>query len=212
MTVPFKDKQLAPVRAHLERAHEAMQRRETAEGVKHFRLAHEAAAERGIRSAFILWNLAAASDYSGELEAAFDAIVAALALDPFSGVMRDSFDIIARKTRAALAAEGRAVDDPTTPKLYALLLQHGEADVSSHAAMARFHVAAGNASEAAELAGALTTLHPEDPDAWSCRRDVARALGDGATVEACEVELAALATPARIPALTTRKGVDEMAS
>ena len=60
----------------------------------------------------------------------------ALATDPLAQPFQNSFDIVSKHIRTALADESRPVDDPSTPRLYDILTGAGEADVMSHVAMA----------------------------------------------------------------------------
>ncbi|HET8723863.1 MAG TPA: hypothetical protein VFM53_06615 [Anaeromyxobacteraceae bacterium] len=118
-------------------------------------------------------------------------IVRALDVDPLSQPFQNSFDVIVGRIRAALAAGSRADDDPSTPRLYDLLVSADEADVPSHAAMARWLSAKGELDRAGTIAEALVTLHPGDPLSWRCKAEVARASGDAATADACMAEAAA---------------------
>ena len=59
-----------------------------------------------------------------------------------------------------MSSPERAVDDPSTPRLYAILVRAGEAEVESHAAMARYHLATGNVPAAAAIADAAALLYP----------------------------------------------------
>ena len=94
----------------------------------------------GLESGFVLWNLAIVADNLGELEMAFDYIRRALATDPLAQPFQNSFDVVVKRIRAALADEARAVDDPSTPRLYDILAGAGEADVAvprGHGALVR---------------------------------------------------------------------------
>lgn len=144
----------------------------------------------GIESGFLLWHVAIANDNLGELEKAFHYACKALDTDPLSQPFQSSFDIVAGRVRAALAADARPVDDPSTPRLYELLVSTGEADVAAHAAMARWLLATGDMARAGKLADALVTLHPEDPLSWQCKADVARSAGEASVADECLAEAA----------------------
>ena len=92
----------------------------------------EEARKAGIASANLLWGVAVASDYTGELEMAFENVTAALALDPLAPPIHHSFEVITRRIRDALSSPERAVDDPSTPRLYAILVGAGEAEDPRH--------------------------------------------------------------------------------
>ena len=145
----------------------------------------------GLDSGFLSWHLAIANENLGELEKAFHHVVAALDTDPVSQPFLNSFDVIAGRIRAALAAGSRPADDPSTPRLYDLLVSADEADVPSHAVMARWLSAKGDLARAGAIAEALVTLHPVDPISWRCKAEVARTSGDAATADACMAEAAA---------------------
>ncbi len=151
------------------------------------------ARKAGVDSAHLHWAYAVACDYAGELEMAFEQIQTAISKDPLALSFRTSFDVIGRRIREALADSDRRADDPSTPRLYALLLRAGEADVDSHVAMTRYQLATDKAPEARALAAALTLLYPMSPAAWEARAAVARAEGDVAATEEARLEAAALA-------------------
>jgi tetratricopeptide (TPR) repeat protein len=151
----------------------------------------EAQQRLGVASGFTLWNLAMTADNMGELEMAFSYAVQAIETDPLAVPFRNAFDFIARRIREALAAEGRAADDPSTPRLYELLVNSGEADLTAHATMARYCAATGDHARGRTLAEAVTTLFPAEGEAWLCRAEVARAAGDQAQATACAAEAAA---------------------
>ncbi|MFT3912667.1 MAG: tetratricopeptide repeat protein [Anaeromyxobacteraceae bacterium] len=148
-------------------------------------------AERlGVDSAYLRWVVAVTHDELGALEMAWEELEKSIAADPLSLPARRSFEIIADRVRAALRAPERAVDDPSTPRLYALLIRAGEADLGAHVAMARFELAAGRAAEARGLADAVVRLFPASREAWSLLADVARAQGDAVTAASAGLEAA----------------------
>jgi tetratricopeptide (TPR) repeat protein len=190
MITTVRKQQVAKLSKELRRAFDLAGEGNFAEALPIYQGIAERLRALGHDSGFLLWHMAIANDNLGELEKAFHHIAEALETDPLAQPFRNSFDIIVGRIRAALAAEARAVDDPSTPRLYDLLLSSGEADVPSHAAMARFLVAKGDPGRARQLADALVVLHPGDPLSWRCKAEVARAAGDAATADACLAEAA----------------------
>jgi tetratricopeptide (TPR) repeat protein len=180
------------LRAELRRGYELNEAGNHEEAAEVVRAVLERGKAAGFTSAFALWNLAISSDQGGNLEMAFDYITQALQLDPIAQPFHNSFEIIVKRIREALAAEGRALDDPSTPRLYELLVRSGETDVASHVAMAKFWLAKGETEKAARIADAVTLLNPADRDAWLCKAEVARAAGDAATAGECMAEAAAV--------------------
>ena len=174
----------------MRRAYEASEAGNPAEALRLYQGVLERCRGAGIESGFLLWNLAIVADNLGRLEEAFEYIDRALTTDPLAQPFRNSFDVIVGRIRAALAEESRAADDPSTPRLYDLLVRADAADVASHVAMARFCTAKGDVARAGKLAEALVTLHPGDPLAWRCKAEVARAAGDAATADECMAEAA----------------------
>jgi hypothetical protein len=134
---------------------------------------------------------------------AFTTISESIAKDPLNPAAQRSFDIIAGHIREALANPERPADDPSTPRLYRLLLEAGEADVASHLAMARHLAHAGDREAAMRLVDAVTLLAPASRDAWVQKAGLAHSMGDEATARECEAQAAALETshvPFGIPA------------
>jgi tetratricopeptide (TPR) repeat protein len=157
----------------------------------------------GIDSSYLAWGLAVAHDFLGELEMAFEAIKEAITHDPMNVAVHRSFDVIADRLRAALADAARAPDDPSTPRLYALLQGAGEADVPSHLAMARHLAHAGMHADAMRILDAVTLLAPVSKDAWEGKATLARAMGDAELAAKCDAEAMAVAAadvPFGIPA------------
>jgi len=156
------------------------------------------AARAGLRSAHAHWVLAIAHDYQGELEPAFEQITRAIELDPLAPGHRNSFEIITRRIGEALYDAEREDDDPSTPRLYRLLLQAGEPTAGAHLAMVRHHAATGAVDEARKLADAVTLLHPTEAAAWRAKAMVARLLGDEQAAAEADVQAAA-AAPENLP-------------
>ena len=80
------------------------------------------------------------------------------------------------------------MDDPSTPRLYAILVVANEAAVESHAAMARYHLATGNVPAAAAIADAAVLLYPTSKAAWDAKAAVAIARGDTEGAELARIE------------------------
>ena len=184
------DGRLLKLSGEMRRGYEASEAGNPAEALKIYQGVLEMAQAMGLESGFLLWNLAIAADTVGELEMAFEYINRALATDPLAQPFQNSFDIVSKHIRNALADESRPVDDPSTPRLYDILTGAGEADVMSHVAMARWCAAGGDLPRAAKLSDALVTLYPGEPASWRCKADVARALGDAGTADECMAEAA----------------------
>jgi tetratricopeptide (TPR) repeat protein len=160
-------------------------------------------AKLGVRSSYLAWGLAVALDNLGEAELAFEAACEAVKGDPMNPACQHSFDVIANQLRAALAGPGRTPDDPSTPRLYALLQDAGEADVPSHLAMASHLAHAGKTAEAMALLDAVTLLSPVSRDAWLHKASLARSMGDATLAATCEAQATAIASsgvPFAIPA------------
>jgi tetratricopeptide (TPR) repeat protein len=190
-----RSSKLAPVMNAIKQSVDLVNEGKHDEAVKACDWAIAAARKLGITSGALFWHAAVANDYAGNWEAAFDRINQALDRDPLNEPFRNSFGVITNRIRAALARADRAVDDPSTPKLYELLVRAGEADVGCHAVMARYAAATGDLAKARAIADAAALLFPASPEAWKARSEVAAKAGDAATVEACAVELAALGEP-----------------
>lgn len=132
----------------------------------------------GIESAQATWMAAVAADYADDLEAAFVAANEAVGLDPLSPEYENSWHFIARRVRVALADPERVWDDPTTPRMYELLRDAGQADGRAHLQHARYLVAVAKPQDALRALDALTTLMPTFVAAWELLAQVAREVGD----------------------------------
>jgi len=86
----------------------------------------------------VAWGLAVVCDGLGEFESAMAHIKEALEIDPLAIPYQRSFATIVDRIRRVLGEESRDPEDPTTPRLYQLLVESGEGDVGSHLAMARY--------------------------------------------------------------------------
>jgi hypothetical protein len=196
------DKQTKHLLRGMKRGFELMDERNPADALKVFREVQAEARKAGVESAQLLWGVAVASDHTGELEMAFENVTAALALDPLAPPIHHSFDVITRRIRDALSSPERAVDEPSTPRLYAILVGAGEAEVESHAAMARYHLATGNVPAATAIADAAALLYPASKAAWEAKAAVATARGDAAGAEEARIEgiaAGAVSSPFTVP-------------
>jgi len=156
-------------------------------------------ARAGIRSAHVAWGLAVVCDGLGEFESAMAHIKEALEIDPLAIPYQRSFATIVDRIRRVLGEESRDPEDPTTPRLYQLLVESGEGDVGSHLAMARYLRHTKNDAGAMRILDALTTLAPSCRAAWVEKALVARRLGDHARAGEADIEAAALQARDPVP-------------
>jgi hypothetical protein len=199
----FPDSRIRDVVWESQRAGRMLDEREWQGAREAFTALRARVAKLGLRSGYVCWGLAVALDNLGEPEMAFEAVCEAVNADPMNPAAQHSFDVIAGRIRAALADPERAPDDPSTPRLYALLQGAGEADVPSHLAMARHLVHAGKPAEAMAILDAVTLLSPVSRDAWLQRAALARTLGDEPLAATCEAQAAGIAAsdaPFGVPA------------
>lgn len=176
----------------MRRASELVQERRLDEAIQAYRALIAETRPLGLDTGHLHWAFGVACDYSGELEMAFEEMTTAIAKDPLCLPFRGSFDVVTGRIRAALADASRTPDDPSTPRLYALLARADEADVASHLTMARYRLATGRPDRAASLVDAVTLLHPGARDAWTMKAELATATGDTAGAEHARLEAAAL--------------------
>jgi tetratricopeptide (TPR) repeat protein len=179
--------------AEMRRAQDLVQEDKAEEALGVYRGLLAEARKMGHEPGYLHYAIAVALDDAGDLEKAFEEITMAIGKDPLCLPFRRSFEVIVGRIRSALADPKRAVDDASTPRLYALLVRGDAADVASHAAMARHLLATGKGGEARALADALTRLHPASLEVWELAGAVAHALGDAAGAERARIEAAALA-------------------
>ena len=144
----------------------------------------------GVASAYVHYVLSGVLDRTGKLEMAFDELKKAVRADPLALPVRQAFQDVAARLRAALADPARAADDAAIPRLYTLLVEAGEAHLEAHLAMVRFAVATTQLERARALAEAVTTLFPAAREAWEALARVARAQGDVARAAAADAEAA----------------------
>jgi tetratricopeptide (TPR) repeat protein len=200
----FPDIRMRGLVAGAQRAQDFLDRGNYREARDAFAEMRARARKLGFDSAYLAWGLAVATDYLGELEMAFTTIWESVAKDPLNPAAQRSFEIIADHIRSSLADASRAPDDPSTPRLYRLLLEAGEADVASHLAMARHLAHAGEHEAALRIVDAVTLLAPASRDAWLQKAAFARAAGEDSVADECEAQAATLATtsvPFGIPAV-----------
>jgi tetratricopeptide (TPR) repeat protein len=194
----FPDIRIRAIVADAQRAQQLLDSNEYAQARELFTAVRTRAAKLGLDSAYLAWGIAVTSDYLGELEVAFNTICESVAKDPLNPASQHSFEVVAGHIRTTLADPARAPDDPSTPRLYQLLLGAGEADVACHVAMARHLAHEGKTAEAMQLLDAVTLLAPVSRDAWLQKAALARTLGQDEVAAECEGQAAALAT-AQVP-------------
>jgi len=176
--------------AKLKRALDDRGEAEAAEKV--FREVMAEAQKLGVVSAYVHYVLSGVLDRMGRLEMAFEELKQAVRADPLALPVRHAFQDVAARLRAALADPGRAADDADVPRLYALLVEAGEADLEAHLAMVRFALATAQLERARALAEAVTTVFPAARDAWEALARVARAQGDRARAAVADAEAAVM--------------------
>lgn len=147
---------------------------------------------RAHKSGHVAWWQAIVADYSERFEEAMNHIEHALQVDPICVQYHRSFDVIVDRIRKSLASEARKPDDPSTPRLYRLLLGSAAADTESHLAMARHHAHQGETASALRLLDAVTTLEPTCKAAWQLVLDIAKGAGDAPRAEAAAMQLQSL--------------------
>jgi hypothetical protein len=186
-----------------QRAARLLDEREWAAARDAFTALRARTAKLGLCSAYLAWGLAVALDNLGDIEMAFETVCEAVTADPMNPGCQGSFDLIANRLRAALADPTRTPDDPSTPRIYALLQSAGEADVPFHLAMASHLAHVGKKAEAMALLDAVTLLSPISRDAWLHKASLARAIGDASLAASCEAQAVAIASsdvPFGVPA------------
>jgi len=156
----------------------------------------------GVVSAYVHYVLAGALDRMGKLEMAFDELKKAVEADPLALPVRQAFEDVAARLRAALVDPALAADDAAIPRLYTLLVEAGEADLEAHLAMVRFAVATAQLERARALAEAVVTLFPVAREAWEALARVARAQGDGGRAAAADAEAAGVGVQAPLFGVT----------
>lgn len=137
-------------------AYDLVQERRPGEAVQLYRALLAEAGQVGLDSAHLQWADAVVCDYSGDPEMAFEQMTTVTAKDPLAPPFRLPFELITGRIESPLCDAGRAADDPSTSRLYALLSRADEADVGAHLATARYLLATGNAEQARTPVAAAT--------------------------------------------------------
>lgn len=154
------------------------------------------AARVHIQSAYLHWLKAILLDTAPppltKHDEALREIQAAIALDPLSIPFRNSRRAILHNLKALMADSQRGTTD--VPRLWALLVEAGDADDGVHLALARHHVAIGAPKEALNVLIALTTLSPSNSEAWLMRVEIAAKLA-GSDPAVSRAEAAAAGSP-----------------
>lgn len=136
------------------------------------------AARVGVQSAYLHWLKAVLLDTAPapltRHDQALEQIQAAITLDPLSVPFRNSRRAILHNLKALIADPHQSTVD--VPRIWALLVDVGEADDESHLALARHHLAVGALDDALKVLTALTVLSPSNPRAWTMRVEVAAKL------------------------------------
>lgn len=176
------------------RAQELLDKGDFGNALKAFLDVKEQAAKLGIDASWPCWGIAICHDNMGDHAMAFESMRESLRVDPLNIGKQESYDMIVQHLRAALSARDRATEDASTPRLYALLVQAGEADVGAHLAMARHLAATTDHARAMRILDAVTTLNPANREAWERKAAVARTMGDAPLAHLCEAEAAACPT------------------
>jgi tetratricopeptide (TPR) repeat protein len=189
----FTDPRLRDLNEANRRAQELLDKGDYAAALQGFTDVKEVARALGVDASWPSWGLAICHDNLGDHAMAFEHMRDSLRVDPLNLGKQASFDVIVQHLRAALAAPDRADDDPSTPRLYQLLVQAGEADVAAHLAMARHLAKVDDAAGAMRILDAVTTLFPACREGWERKAALARQLGDAPLSRQCEVEAAGCA-------------------
>lgn len=129
------------------------------------------AQKAGFETAYLHYVSAYACLALGDLEAAFGEVSLAVERDPLAVPFRSALEDVTRRIREVLADPAREAADPSTPRLYRLLVQGDAADVTAHVVMGRHLLATGERDAARALATALTQLHPASEEAWELAGD-----------------------------------------
>ena len=111
-------------------------------------------------------------------EEAFSAICAAIVGDPLNPDFGAQFVTIAQRLRTSLEKSSKESADDETPRIYAQLSAVGETDVTSHLALARYHLAKGEHDAAFKILESLTLLQPSLSEAWQMLAKATRDTGE----------------------------------
>ena len=135
----------------------------------------------GVRSSHLYWRRAAVCGKLDDLPAAFGHIHRALEEDPLSPEVIESYQMLLAHLRSILGSPARAVDDPSTPELYRILLREERSTIAPHLAMAKWLAEGDRMGEAIDLARAAANLFPGSVKAWRLLAKLAFVAGDKAT-------------------------------
>ncbi len=182
----FPDTRMRRLHAMAREAGEAQQQQDFPRALEAYLELGRQLESLGLRSAWVHWAIAVSHDHLEEYDMALHSIRRSLALDPLSTDSQRSFDIIVRRIHAHLQEVD--VDDPSVPKLYALLQQSGDVDVPTHLLMARHLAATAQLERAVSLVDALCLTAPASRDVWAERARLARQQGDLSAAAGFEAE------------------------
>lgn len=124
-------------------------------------------ASGGFKSASFTWLEAVFHDKNEDWPMALSKVTEAARLDPCSGGIQRSREVITCRTRAAL--NDLTDYDQRVPQLYQLLLLAGAVEIDDHLKMARFHAHMGHPDEAHRLLDAIIALNPVSADALATK-------------------------------------------
>jgi tryptophan 2,3-dioxygenase len=187
----------------LQAAKELLDQRELPEARKALARVKRAAKRLGVTSNYLRWCLSSLYQAQRNPARALATIGEAVLADPLHPALGDRFGEAARGVRTELEERSRDPADEGAPRLYAQLLEVGEADWTSHVAAARHHLGTGKVAEAGRVLRALTLLDPTQAEAWRLLAEVARRsdapAGEAEALEAQAAAVAAAATPYGVP-------------
>ncbi len=182
----FPDVRMRKLQGLAARGTEAFQAQDFLSALQHYRELLGQLDALGLKSAWVHWALAVTHDNLEEFDMALNAIRKSLTMDPLSPSAQHSFEIIAGRVRDQLHA--LPPEDPSIARLYGLLQQSGDVDVSTHLVMARHFAATARPERAEQLLAALSLTAPASRDVWNERARLARQKGDLAAAAEFEAE------------------------
>ena len=199
--------QVEALNGAIEEARNLLERKVWDEAQEKFTEVHEEARGLGIESPYLLWARSLIAEQLGEVEASFNFVSAAVALDPMHPTLTNRFAEASAALRRQLLASSRTPDEHEPRVMYAALLRAGEADAACHVAMARAYLRDGELEAAWTLLDSTTLLEPTRVEAWELKREVSLRREDPATTAEAEARLADLAVrgaPYGMPSPRTR--------
>lgn len=140
----------------------------------------------GLPYARIAWELCIVLDNLGETEEAVQMGVEAVDQDPLAPEYRHSLFLATEKLKSEVS--GLDPEDPSIPRLHALLAANDAAEEDTHIALARHLLVRGEGAQARRLLEAVTTLAPNCTEAWRLQAQVNEAVGDDEARDRCEFE------------------------